>query len=304
MSRRRWTIAGLIGATTLAGAIGAALVLGGWLDEGATSVPRAGITARATMSPRSQLFGDEVTARLDLLFSTAFVSPSSVRVETSFTPYRVDAVSRSGSQEGATTRFSYVFRLSCLTSACLANGERVMTLPHALVSYSAPAGGGPRMTSVAWPALTTASRLAPTERRQLRLRTPAARLPAPTYRITPALLAALALAGAVVLLLVAAALLLTVVPDSLRLRLPAQLRRRPRPLSPLERALARLRAASANGGGDERRALEQLAVELSGSGELDLAGDARRLAWSPGQPPAGDVGELASRVETLIGRPT
>src|SRR5207248_10386750 len=139
------------------------------------------------------LFGDEVTARLDLLFSTAFVSPSSVRVEASFAPYRADVASRSSSQEGAMTRFSYVFRLSCLTSACLANGERVITLPHALVSYSAPAGGGLRVTRVAWPALTTASRLAPTERRQLpvRLRTPAARLPAPTYRLTPALLPAL-----------------------------------------------------------------------------------------------------------------
>jgi hypothetical protein len=253
------------------------------------------------MSPRSHLFGDEVTARLDLLFSTAFVSPSSVRTEISFTPYRVDVASRSSSQEGAMTRFSYVFRLSCLTSACLANSERVITLPHALVSYSAPAGGGPRVTSVAWPALTTASRLAPSERQQLRLRTPATRLPAPTYRLTPALLSALALGGAIVLLVAAAALLLIVMPNSLRL--PARLRRRPRSLSPLEQALARVRAASANGAGTERRALEQLAVELSGSGELDLAGDARRLAWSPGRPPAEDVGELASRVEMLIGRP-
>jgi hypothetical protein len=302
MSRRRWPIAGL-GAAALAGAIGAALLLGGWLDEGATSVPRAGITARATVSPRSHLFGDDVTARLDLLFSTARVSPSSVRVEVSFTPYRVDVASRSSSHEGAMTRFSYVFRLSCLTSACLANGERLITLPHARVSYSAPAGGGPGVASVAWPALTTASRLASTDPKQLplRLRTPAARLPAPTYRLTPALLEALALGGAIVLLVVAAALLLTVAPESLRL--PARLRRRPRSLSPLERALARVRAASANGAGNERRALELLAVELSGSGELDLAGDARRLAWSPGRPPAEDVGELASRVETLIGRP-
>jgi hypothetical protein len=302
MSRRRWTIAGL-GAAALAGAIGAALVLGGWLDQGATSVPREGMTARATMSPRSHLFGDEVTARLDLLFSTASVPASSVRVEASFVPYRVEAASRSSSQQGSTTRFSYVFRLSCLTSACLANGERVVTLPRALVSYSVPAGGGPRVIRVAWPQLTTASRLGPTERQQARLRTPAARLPAPTYRITPALLAALALGGALVLLLVAAGLLLAVMPDSLRLGLPALLRRRPRQLTPLERALARVRAASANGDGDERRALEQLAVELGGSGELELAGDARRLAWSPGRPPAGDVGELASRVESLIGRP-
>jgi hypothetical protein len=62
-----------------------------------------------------------------------------------------------------------------------------------------------------------------------------------------------------------------------------------------------VRAAAANGGDDERRALEQLAVELAGTGEGGLARDARRLAWSPGRPPADRIEELSGEIEQLIG---
>jgi hypothetical protein len=72
----------------------------------------------------------------------------------------------------------------------------------------------------------------------------------------------------------------------------------------LERALARVRAAGANGGGDERRALEHLAVELAVSGEAGLARDARRLAWSPERPPADGLRDLRVEVERLLGGAT
>jgi hypothetical protein len=298
---RRSTIVGVGIVALLAVGLGAAALRGDWFRDAPSLARDERISASAVIAPRTHMFGDTVTAQLDLVFSRIFVPVGSVRVRPSFKPYDVNSSSRSRTDHGKTTRLTYVYRLSCLTRACVPSDEGTTTFPPAVVSYTLPGFGGPSRANVAWPTVTAAARVSPAERERPELRATVRPLPAPTYSIQPTRLAALSLAGALALVLLAAALLAPALPRSLGLRLPAWARRRTRPVSPLERALARVQAAEGSGNGDERRALEHLAVELAGSGEAGLARAARRLAWSPGRPPAAGIGELSSEVKRLIG---
>ena len=302
MRRSRFVAIGVVALVMIS--LGAAALRGGWFRAQPTLARDERISANALIAPRTHMFGDRITARLDLVFSRIFVPVATVHVRASFKPYGIESWSRSRTDHGKTTQLTYVYRLTCLTQACLPTDERTTKLPPAVVSYTLPGFGGPSHANVAWPTVTAAARVGPADREQPELRAAVRPLPAPTYRIEPTLLAALSLGGALVLVLVAAALLVPALPRSLGLRWPSWARSRTRPLSPLERALARVRAAGANGSGDERRALEHLAVELAVSGEAGLARDARRLAWSPERPPADGLRELRVEVERLIGGAT
>jgi hypothetical protein len=300
MTRARVAIVGAV--VLVAAAVAAVGIEAGWFRSERTLARDERISANAFISPRTHMFGDPVTARLDLVFSRIFVPVESVHVKAAFTPYVLGSSTRTRTDHGKTTRLTYVYRLTCLRQACLPADERTTKLPPAVVSYSIPGFGGPSHSNVNWPSVTVAARLGPADRERPEFRAVLRPLPAATYRIRPTVLAALSLAGALVLVLVAAALLVPALPRSLGLRRPSWLRRRTRPRTALEQALARLRAAAgANGAGDERRALEQLAVELAVSGETGLAGDARRLAWSPGRPGIEGVRDLEDEVERVIG---
>jgi hypothetical protein len=274
----------------------------GWFRPSPQLPDSARMAASATISPRSHYFGDVVDARLELLFRNDRVPPSSVRVTAPFDPYSVVSHSVSRADAGNTTRLTYRYRIWCVTVACLPQGERKLGPPRAVVTYT-PVGGRPRTLFPRWPRLTLASRrlFNPLGGARPLLDAQVRPLPAVTYRIQPGLLAVLAAAGSLALLLLAVALLVPSIPRSLGIRRPSWLRRRVRALTPLEQALARVRAATSNGGGDERRALEQLAVELAVTGEDGLARDARRLAWSPGRPSSEGVDDLSSGVERVIG---
>ena len=253
----------------------------------------------ADVTPRSHLFGDPLTARVDLVFNRAFIRPESVRVRARFRPFRIERAMRTRSDHGDSTRLAIVYRLSCLRRECVASGpQKKFDFRPALVSYRVR--GAASSAEVFWPSVSVASRVGGAELFGPALRASVRPLPETTYRIDPTLLAALALAGAFVLVLVATALVAPQLPRSLGLRLPAWLRPGRRPRTPLELALDRVRAASANGRGDERRALENLALELSLSGSDDLARNARRLAWSPRGPHDGELDELAGAVVRLI----
>lgn len=298
----RGRIAVVAGVVAVAAAVAGVGLQQGWFRSTPTLARDERISASAVISPRSHMFGDPVTARLDLVFSRIFIQPASVHVEASFKPYVVASSTRTRSDHGTTTRLTYLYGLTCLTQACLPLNERTTKLRAAVVSYSVPGFGGPSHSNVAWPTVTVAARLGPADRRHPVFRAAVRPLPGPTYRIRPTLFAALSLAGALLLVLVAAALFVPALPRSLGLRRPGWLRRRTCPLTGLEQALARVRAAAgANGAGDERRALEQLAVELAVSGEDGLARDARRLAWSPERPHEEGVHDLGAEVERVIG---
>ncbi len=299
--RKHPTAAALLGIGGVALCLVIVAVRLGWFRPAPSLPDQARVAATATISPRSHYFADIVTARLELLFRRDRVPPSSVKVTSPFTPYTVVSKSATRTDTGNTTRLVYRFRLWCVTFACLPRGERKLAPPRAVITYTPAGRGAPRTLFVVWPRTMVSSRRVLQLQGRPLLAAQVRPLPAVTYNVRPWVLAAFSLAGALVLLLLAIALLVPAVPRSLGVRRPAWLRRRPPTRTPLEQALARLRTASANGNGDERRALEQLAVELAGSGEGTLARDARRLAWSPGRPDEDGVSVLEADVERLIG---
>ncbi len=298
--RKHPTAAALLGIGGLALCLVIVAVRLGWFTPAPSLPDDARVAATATITPQSHYFADIVTARLELLFRHDRVPPASVKITAPFTPYTVVSRSATRTDVGNSTRLVYRFRLWCVTFACLPRGERKLAPPRTVVTYT-PAGGKPRTLHVLWPRTMVSSRRVLQLQGRPLLAAQVRPLPAVTYNIRPWVLAAVSLAGALLLLLLAIALLVPAIPRSLGVRRPAWLRRRPPRRTPLELALARLRTASVNGNGDERRALEQLAVELAGSGEGDLARDARRLAWSPGRPDEGGVAVLDADVERLIG---
>ncbi|MFN2470390.1 MAG: hypothetical protein ABR583_05255 [Gaiellaceae bacterium] len=301
-SRRRLALALIVVGALAAGAGIVAWHSGWWRDEPVIAGDER-ISVETALSPRTHMFGDSVIARVDLVFSRVFLAVESIHVRASFAPFRVEAAGRTRSDHGDTTRLTLTYRLVCLRNACLARAgeQRVFSFPEAIVSYTFAGGGTRQRARVRWPDATAGSRLSAGEFARPSLRASLRPLPAPTYRVPPDVLAALSLVGAFVLLLVASALLVPQLPRSLGLRVPGWARRHRRQQTPLELALARVRATGSNGAGhDARRALEALALELALSGRSDLAGDARRLAWSAERPAANGIGELETEVERVI----
>jgi len=235
---------------------------------------------RATLVPRTHLFGQPVTATLEV--------PASLGVKTSFAPYHV--LSRSVTRHGANLRYRFV--IDCVTSRCVGQPgvEQPMQLPP--VTLLLP---GDKKFVGYWPELRQASRLGPRDLAHPLLRGDLTPPDAPAAHGRHTLLA--------ILLAVAAAAAL-VGAGVLGLR---WLGWRPepfwsdgnghRPPSELDYALLVTGLAAGSGSGDRRAALESLAVALQERGLDDLAREARDLAWSP-RPPAGEsVRRLAENVQ-------
>jgi hypothetical protein len=254
-----------------------ALILPAALDNHGKRSPRA--KPEATLVPQTHLFGQRVTATLAV--------PARLRIKATFAPYRV--VRRTFTRAGGIAH--YEFTLDCLRSACVGapGAERKLVLPPVQIVF--PNG---RTFVGLWPALRQASRLAPNDLTRPRLR---GEMAAPPHEPTgPNRLAGVLLAVAAALALVGAGLLGF---SWFGWRpLPAWSSNGKRTPSALEYALIVAGIAAGGGQEDRRAALESLAIALDERGLGHLAGEARRLAWSP-QPPAGEaVRRLASDVQT------
>jgi hypothetical protein len=119
-----------------------------------------------------------------------------------------------------------------------------------------------------------------------------------TFRISPALLGAGFLFGALALLGLAAALV-----ASLLRREPETLEADAAPeLTPLERALEHVEWSKERPEAERREALEALAVELDTEGS-DLTNATRRLAWSPSAPSPEAMDALVESVREADGTP-
>ena len=115
---------------------------------------------------------------------------------------------------------------------------------------------------------------------------------APSTRIAPGVLAALLIAGAV--LLVACAVLLL----SRELRHPRRRAVRGAAVGSLERALRFLRESAGRSAPDRRRAADYAARAAGGA---EVAAEATRTAWAPPDPGPADVDALADRIENALG---
>jgi hypothetical protein len=262
---------------------------------------------QAALEPSPILFGQWLTATLDVLVNTKVADPGTVEPRARFFPFVLVASPRRDERRDAgLVRIRYSYRLACDSLACLTGSkrERKLTFPAALVRYQDREGHARRVTAT-WPELRLVSRVGSespfrslTTTSTLFNLTPLLQLPAdvsaptPTYRFAPT-------TGSLVLL--AAALL--ALAGALWLMLPIVARWRAKTeavvqLSPLERALGAVddTARHEPGSAEHREALALLARELRRAGRTELVQPARRLAWSEQAPTAGASRELVTQV--------
>jgi hypothetical protein len=281
----------------LAGAVAAALALLLGPAGGATVPQLAGraAVAEAEIEPRAHLFGDSISARVDVVADRALLDPATLRLQADFEPYEpVGPVTVERRDVGGLSRLRFSVPLRCIGPDCIPpTARRVFAFDPAAV-----VADGRAVATVEWPEVEATSRVTQSGLVDseavihVHWRANMTELPAVSYRVEPALAAA-ALGGLAGALAAGAAVLLVA---ALR---PA--RRQPPPLPPLERALALLEAARREGGVEEqRRALDLVAAELHRRGEPALAEDASTLAWSRPLPAPDATEALSDRVALLV----
>ena len=272
-------------------------------SEGSTAEPpEDGIAATANFEPRIVLFGDTLTARVDVLVDRSAIDVETVRVAWAPAPWRlVRPPERTVETDGATAHVRTTYLLRCLTRGCApVRPTEEITFAPARVRYPGEGGTGPSREEVSWPTLLVHSRLGGLDTGQRDAlaapwRADFVSLPAVSYRVRPGLGVALLVAVALLLLGVAAIVTYRAWPR----REPAPEPEPPPPpvASPLEQALALLESSVAvNGTESRRRALELVADEVERVGDAELALAARALAWSPHAPEVPATRALATRL--------
>jgi hypothetical protein len=281
-------------------------------------VPR--IQVRTFLTPRTVLFGDTVTARVDVALDRNRVDPDSVRVATDFAPWHaVTRPERTRRDGKTTTHLRTTFVLRCLASVCMPPGRALpYSLEPATITYDAfGAQAASRLKRVAarWPTLVVNTRLdaRPSPRTAGGFprggspfaspwRADLSSMPSVSYRVAPETARIPLFAGAAVF--AGLGLVLAYVGRPRRRREPVRVPvEPPEPqLTPLEHALLLLEDPStADGAADRRRALELVAAELRGRGNDELADAARRLAWSSQTPAHERTSDLAELARPALG---
>jgi hypothetical protein len=244
-----------------------------------------------SISPLTSAFGDPVTAKLRILLDRRQVDPERVRMLAFFRPW-TDRTTVERVDQGNFTSLTYTTLLYCLTISCTNPDQRELNFGFGgrIVFDTGP------VQEFVWPEVTVVTRLPP--RTQPAENTgetedwpppwvAAVGLPAPSYRVSPALITWL-LAGLGALLVAGSA-----AAGYLLLRRGRLLQERHVPA--LERALQLLRSARTP---EERRAaLEAVAVALEGERDGTLAEPVRALAWSERLPSEDAAAELAALAE-------
>ena len=290
-----------VAAATVAVLVVAAGILMGGDDSGGDAPTLRGelVSTAASFEPRAHLFGEPVTARLDVVFDSTRIEPDSVKATPRFDPYTIASRSESRETFGGTTRVRTEYVLECLTRRCLAPKSGFLKVPRTRLEYKPRALRDPQIASIDWPAVRTASRIGVDDLEGLELLADVRDVPPVSYRVAPSTVTSIGyglavLLGIAGLLLLSRALALSTVVSS------ALARRRAR-LSPLQRALNLVRRSTERGErADSRRALERLAVELRQTEEPDLARVATRLAWRRSDPSGSTVEPLSDEVERVI----
>ena len=111
----------LLLAAAVALGVAAGLVLQSRNDSGAAPARGRTMSISTSVEPRVQLFGDPVTARVDLLFDRRRVLPAAdkIRIEAPFRPFEVvDPPTVERAESGDLVHLSYTYRLICLDRRC------------------------------------------------------------------------------------------------------------------------------------------------------------------------------------------
>ena len=294
-----------IALVALVGAVVLAVMLATRDDETAADAPP--VAARVIVSPRVALFGDTITARVEVALDRARANPDSLRITAVFEPWSHVSPPVQTRRDGErTTYVENRYTLRCVAIDCVPDGRPAeLEFRRARVQYADP-DGVDHTFLVRWPVVVMNTRLVGDDfgrddeygtpwRADLRT------LPPASYRLPSGLLLALLLCGALALAVGGGALAYAALPKP-QVELPPEPEPEPPPpdLTPLERALALLEAPNpVDGAAGRRRALELVADELH-ERDASLASSVRTLAWAAGKPAAAQARSLAERVRGML----
>lgn len=265
-------------------------------------------TVRAFFAPQTHLFGERVTAQIDLLAKKSEFQPGTETITVDFAPYRVVGAPRKQLHDlGPDWQLTYSFTLQCLRTVCLPRGEsRELEFPDVDLVFKSPPPPGrkfqdrrldQRRTGGDLPRLKVATRLAPTDVNESRWRSSLRELPPVSFRVSPRWLTFWLLAGTAFLVAVAAGAIgvfIRRVREQARLDEQAEAADE---VSQLDQAVARVLETSGNGRPQlERMALDALAWELRAEGQAELADSAERLAWDEEPPSRAAVEALSAEI--------
>jgi hypothetical protein len=280
-----------IGRIAALAALAGAGVLLAWLvlSSDATrtiAAPSAPLVARASFDPPAAAFGDRISATITVEIDRSRAPAQTLRLSDSVAPLQPIGPTRTiRVTQGDVELVTIAVPVACISAACIAS-RGVAQLRLAPAKASITTAAGLLRVSAAWPHLAVRDRVraADLDPVQPPLEADASPLP-PTYSASPATLAAILDAVAVLLGVLAAGLAAW---ELLRAR-----RRRAQEV-PLVRAIRLARSAQALPGPERRRALELLARML---GRSELQRQATRLAWSEPSPEPAELELLVQAIE-------
>ncbi len=272
------------------------------VDASALPLTQDPVLVTSQVEPNGAFFAQPVEARIDVQLDTTQVNPARVRLHVEFDPYVADGprtVERIDS--GRTTRITYRYPLRCLAQGCDPSEERgLVDFPTGRVvySYQGDTRGRALVEEIDWVPFIVTGRVRETAVRDIEWRASASSLATVTFRSEPRTTAFLLLALAALLAAGAAGIAWKLWGG----RTGAEAQDDEAARTPLAVVLEAARAAAANGDlPRRRRALESVARELGRIDLVELASDARTLAWSPREATRDDVEELARRAELAAG---
>jgi hypothetical protein len=286
-----------VSAVVLAGAAAAAVPLLGRSSPQPPISPTRPLTVRAVLTPRTVHFGDELTARVDVILDRDAVRVGTLRIDDRFAPLtQLGPAHTTRMRQGRLAVVSVSVSAACLVEACATGVGAVPIAPPPVTVQVKTRRGVTLRRTVRWSPLHVTSRVAAAD---LAVAEPPFRHdalpPPPGYLIAPGTLArALDLLAA---LLAAAGVGLATWQGF------ALGRRRGAPpaayQSKIELALLRTREVKARPAADRRRALGLLA-RLLDARDRRLAGAARELAWSEPAPAPEALSALVAEVERTV----
>jgi hypothetical protein len=246
------------------------------------------LVTRANFDPSAPAFGDRISATIAIEIDRKRTRAQTLRVSYDLAPLQqVGPPSTTRVTRGDFELMTIAVPVACISDGCLATrGVAQLRLAPARVSVATAAGV--LRVSAAWPALAVHDRVrtADVNAAQPPLEADASPLP-PTYRASPATLAAILDVVAVLLGVCTVGLILW------QARLLTRRGRRP-PDVALIRAIRLTRSAQVLPGPERRRALALLARVL---GRGDFHSRATRLAWSEPTPEPDELETLVQAIE-------
>jgi hypothetical protein len=276
----------LIAVALAAGVIAAVLPA---RSAAAAVMPPPTMAVHTEFDPATPGFGDHVDARIVIELNRRTVRPQTLRYTYALAPLtQLGSARTSRFVTGDLELITVVAPVTCVSAQCV-TGKDVTTLSFGPVRATVSRTNGIRdRVSAHWPTLAVRGRVLPSDLVSASPRFESDLAPpAPSYSASPATLATLLDAAAIVAVLGAAGLIAW--------QLLVFARRRPaRRLDALERALALTRDSQNQPVAQRRRSLGLLARLLDHG---PLCTTARDLAWSEHQPEPDELEALVSEIE-------